>query len=65
MAHIEATTAKQVQDFLDMNGGIAVVDCYATWCGPCKQISPYVEKKNKETGMGLIKIDVDKSSELS
>lgn len=65
MAEIEATTSAQVQEFLDKNGGIAVVDCYATWCGPCKAIAPYVHKKANETGIGLVKVDVDKSPELS
>ena len=30
MPEIEATSSAQVQQFLDANGGIAVVDCYAT-----------------------------------
>jgi len=65
MAHIEATTSDQVQKFLDTNGGVAVIDCHATWCGPCVRIAPYVLKKSGETGIGLIKIDVDQAPELS
>lgn len=66
MAHLDnATTSKQVQEFLNKNGGIAVVDCFATWCGPCKAISPFVHELNKNTGIPLITIDVDESPELS
>ena len=65
MPEIDALTQKDVQDFLDKNGGVAVVDCHATWCGPCKAIAPYVHTKAGETGIGLIKIDVDESQELS
>ncbi len=66
MAHIEnAQTSQQVQEFLDKNGGVAVVDCFATWCGPCKAISPYVHQKNTQTGIPLITVDVDQSEELS
>lgn len=65
MAHIDATTSAQVQDFLNKNGGVAVVDCYATWCGPCKAVAPVVHKANQERGIPLIKIDVDQSPELS
>lgn len=65
MAHIEATTSKQVQAFLDSNGGIAVVDCHAVWCPPCKAIGPYVHEKNHSTGIPLVKIDVDQSAQLS
>jgi thioredoxin 1 len=36
-----------------------VVDFYANWCGPCKKIAPYVEKKCKESGVVLVKVDVD------
>ena len=65
MAHIDATTKEQVQNFLNANGGIAVIDCHATWCGPCKHIAPYVMKKNQETGIALIKVDVDQAPDLS
>ncbi len=62
MSHIDATTSQQVQEFLDKNGSIAVVDCHATWCGPCKHIAPYVMQKNSQTGIPLIKVDVDQAA---
>lgn len=41
----------------------AIVDFYATWCGPCKQIAPILEKLAKEYDGKLIvyKVDVDDS----
>lgn len=42
-----------------------MVDCHATWCGPCKHIAPYVHDKHHQTGIALIKVDVDQAPELS
>lgn len=40
-----------------------VVDFYATWCGPCRQISPLVEQLAvKYSGkVNFIKVDVDQA----
>lgn len=44
----------------------ALVDFYATWCGPCQLISPIIEEIAKENkNIKVIKIDVDKFPELS
>ena len=44
-----------------------VVDFYATWCGPCRKVSPIMEKIAKEYDGKLIvyKIDVDKEPKLA
>lgn len=49
------------------NEKLKMVDFYATWCGPCKAISPMVEKwadEYKESA-DFYKIDVDQAPEVA
>jgi thioredoxin 1 len=44
----------------DAADSLVVLDCFATWCGPCKVIAPKVVEMAKEyTGARFYKIDVD------
>ena len=37
-----------------------LVDFYATWCGPCKMLSPVIEQiSNERSDVKVVKIDVD------
>ncbi len=44
-----------------------MIDFYATWCGPCKMLSPIVEELSKEYEgkIDVYKIDVDKEEKLA
>ncbi|MBK8173897.1 MAG: thioredoxin [Rhodospirillales bacterium] len=44
-----------------------VVDFWAPWCGPCKTLTPLIEKLVKQAGgkVRLVKIDIDRNQDLA
>ena len=46
--------------------GKVVVDLFATWCGPCKMLSPILDEISEEvTTTKFFKIDVDDNEDIA
>lgn len=46
--------------------GKVVVDLFATWCGPCKMLSPILDEISEEiTTTKFYKIDVDDNEDIA
>ena len=53
------------KDFNTLIQDKAVVDFYATWCGPCKMFGPIFEETANANNINFIKLDVDKHPEVA
>lgn len=49
-----------------VKSGTVLVDFFATWCGPCKMLSPVLDEVAKELEeVSIVKVDVDDSGDLA
>jgi thioredoxin 1 len=54
-------------DLLLTEESLLVVDCTATWCGPCKLVAPLIDKLADDYGdrARIFKIDIDNNKPIA
>ena len=63
-----SSTATFMADVIDASHDVAVVvDFWAPWCGPCKQLGPALEKavRDAKGAVRLVKINIDENPDLA
>lgn len=58
----KVTTKEFKEKVLDSKGYV-YVDFFATWCGPCKMLSPIMDEVSEEET--VYKVDTDEEEELA
>jgi len=64
----DSTDQTFMADVIDASKDVPViVDFWAPWCGPCKQLGPILEKVVKGAGgkVKLVKVDIDQSPQVA
>lgn len=61
------TAAINKEDIPELEGKIIVVDYFATWCAPCRELSPYFERwaNTYRDDVDFRKVDVDENQMLA
>ena len=64
---LELTNSQFKKEIADFKG-LAIVDFWAPWCGPCQMLGPVIEilaHENKNQTIKFAKVNVDNENELA
>ncbi len=65
MSVIELTQENYQKEVIESDKPV-LIDFFATWCGPCKMVSPVVDEiANEHPEIKVCKLDVDKNMDLA
>ena len=64
---VEVLNSQNFEEKVLKAEGKVLVDFFATWCGPCKMLSPIVDEvaEDREGSLTVGKLDIDESMDLA
>lgn len=63
----QVISSEEFNNLVQNTEGIAVVDFFATWCGPCKMLAPVFQEVGNEfeEKADFYKVDIDESLDIA
>ena len=64
---LKEVDTKNFEDKVTKTNNIVLVDFFATWCGPCRMLSPILEDLNEELNkeVDMYKLNIDESLDIA
>lgn len=60
---IESSNDEELKQLINTND-VVIVDCYASWCGPCKALIPTLENIEQNSSIKFIKANIETHQEI-
>ena len=63
----QVINSEEFNNLVENTEGIAVVDFFSTWCGPCKMLAPVFQEVGNEfeEKADFYKVDIDESLDIA